>query len=192
LLSLGVPVQAIVPVLSQLRAPPGRLEAVGPVTQQPCPSVWVDYAHTPDAVDQVLRSLQPVAQARGGRVSVVLGCGGDRDATKRPLMARAAELGADRVILTSDNPRHESPQAIVEHMVAGLLRPHNAQVVMDRREAIRLAVGTSKAGDVVLIAGKGHENYQDIAGKKWPFDDRLEASEALHAWLQARATECAP
>lgn len=192
LLSLGVPVQAIVPVLSQLRAPPGRLEAVEPVADQPCPSVWVDYAHTPDAVAQVLRSLQPVARVRGGRVCVVLGCGGNRDATKRPLMARAAESGADRVILTSDNPRHESPQAIVEHMVAGLQQPHNALVVMDRRDAIQRAIGTSRAGDVVLIAGKGHENYQDIAGKKWPFDDRLEASEALRAWQQAASTECAP
>jgi UDP-N-acetylmuramoyl-L-alanyl-D-glutamate--2,6-diaminopimelate ligase len=190
LLSLGVPVQAIVPVLSQLRAPPGRLEAVEPEAERPCPSVWVDYAHTPDAVAQVLSSLQPVAQARGGRVCVVLGCGGDRDATKRPLMARAAESGADRVILTSDNPRHESPQTIVEHMMAGLQQPQNAQVVMDRREAIRMAVATSRAADVVLIAGKGHENYQDIAGEKWPFDDRVEASKALGAWLHMASAEC--
>jgi UDP-N-acetylmuramoyl-L-alanyl-D-glutamate--2,6-diaminopimelate ligase len=143
------------------------------------PEVVVDYAHTPDALDKVLHSLRPLAAARGGRLWCVFGCGGNRDATKRPLMGGIAELGADRVVVTSDNPRHESPDTIVAQIVAGLSRPEAASVVTDRRAAIAMAVREAAPQDVVVLAGKGHEDYQEIAGVKHPFADADEALRAL-------------
>ncbi|NBR82060.1 MAG: UDP-N-acetylmuramoyl-L-alanyl-D-glutamate--2,6-diaminopimelate ligase, partial [Betaproteobacteria bacterium] len=128
--------------------------------------VVVDYAHTPDALSRALDALVPETE---GRLCVVFGCGGDRDRGKRALMARAAEAGADVVIVTSDNPRGEAPQAIVDDVVAGLSAP--TQTIVDRREAIETALAQAKAGDTVLIAGKGHENYQEVAGKRYPFSD---------------------
>jgi UDP-N-acetylmuramoyl-L-alanyl-D-glutamate--2,6-diaminopimelate ligase len=145
------------------------------------PEAVVDYAHTPDALEKALASLRPLATARGGRLVCVFGCGGNRDATKRPLMAAVAERLADVVVLTSDNPRHESPSAILREMTGGLQRPQAATVIEDRRIAIARALGAADARDVVLIAGKGHEDYQEIAGIKHPFSDVAEASVALAA-----------
>ena len=140
-----------------------------------------------DSADKALRTLQPVAQARAGRLLCVLGCGGNRDASKRPLMARVAEQGADVVMLTSDNPRHEAPQAIVDQMVAGLHTPQAAQVELDRRAAIVQAVRMARPQDVVLVAGKGHETYQEVASVRLPFSDADEAMAALDARLKGGA-----
>jgi UDP-N-acetylmuramoyl-L-alanyl-D-glutamate--2,6-diaminopimelate ligase len=143
------------------------------------PEVVVDYAHTPDALEKVLTSLRPLATTRGGRLLCVFGCGGDRDATKRPLMAAVAERLADVVVLTSDNPRHESPSAILREMTLGLHRPQAATVIEDRRTAIAQVVAGADPRDVLLIAGKGHEDYQELAGIKYPFSDVAEATAAL-------------
>jgi UDP-N-acetylmuramoyl-L-alanyl-D-glutamate--2,6-diaminopimelate ligase len=143
------------------------------------PEVVVDYAHTPDALEKVLTSLRPLATTRGGRLVCVFGCGGDRDATKRPLMAAVAERLADVVVLTSDNPRHESPSAILREMTLGLHRPQAATVIEDRRTAIAQVVAGADPRDVLLIAGKGHEDYQELAGIKYPFSDVAEATAAL-------------
>ncbi|MBT9490382.1 MAG: UDP-N-acetylmuramoyl-L-alanyl-D-glutamate--2,6-diaminopimelate ligase [Rubrivivax sp.] len=180
--ALGVPLAEAAAVVPGLTPVPGRLQRVG--AGSAAPEVVVDYAHTPDALEKVLASLRPLAAARGGRLWCVFGCGGNRDASKRPLMGGIAERGADQVIVTSDNPRHEAPQAIVAQIVAGLAQPGAAQVVVDRRSAIAQAVAAAAPADVVLLAGKGHEDYQEIAGVKHPFSD---AEEALKA-LQERAT----
>ena len=173
--ALGVPLADAAAVVPTLTPVPGRLQRVG----AGAPEVVVDYAHTPDALDKVLQSLRPLAAARGGRLWCVFGCGGNRDATKRPLMGGIAERGADRVVVTSDNPRHESPDAIVAQIAAGLSRPEAAAVVIDRRAAIAMAVREAAPQDVVVLAGKGHEDYQEIAGVKHPFADADEALRAL-------------
>lgn len=169
---------------AQLTAVPGRMERVrgdapGAADERSWPLVVVDYAHTPDAITQALSALRSQAQARGGRLWCVLGCGGDRDALKRPLMAAAAEAAADHVVLTSDNPRSESPAAIVAAMVKGLKRPQSARIELDRALAIAQAVAQAKAQDVVLVAGKGHESEQEIMGVRHPFSDVAQARMAL-------------
>jgi UDP-N-acetylmuramoyl-L-alanyl-D-glutamate--2,6-diaminopimelate ligase len=146
--------------------------------------VLVDYAHTPDAVEQVLRVAREVADRRGGAVWAVLGCGGDRDASKRPLMAAAAERGADRVVLTSDNPRSESPVSILDAMAAGLVSKGQAVLEIDRAQAIDLALQAASPSDVVVIAGKGHEDYQEVAGVRHPFSDARVALAALQQRAQ--------
>jgi UDP-N-acetylmuramoyl-L-alanyl-D-glutamate--2,6-diaminopimelate ligase len=128
---------------------------------------------------KALQALQPLAQVRGGQLHCVVGCGGDRDATKRPLMAAAAEAHASHLCLTSDNPRSEAPQAILDQMVAGLHHPEQARVVVDRAQAIASQVAMAQPQDVVLIAGKGHETTQDVAGVKHPFSDAEHALRAL-------------
>jgi UDP-N-acetylmuramoyl-L-alanyl-D-glutamate--2,6-diaminopimelate ligase len=143
------------------------------------PLTVVDYAHTPDAVKQTLAALKPVTNAMGSKLWCVLGCGGDRDVSKRPLMAAAAESGADHVILTSDNPRSELPSAIVQDMRKGLRNPDLAYQEIDRAKAIAHAVTNAGPRDVILIAGKGHEDTQEVSGVKHPFDDRVHAHEAL-------------
>jgi UDP-N-acetylmuramoyl-L-alanyl-D-glutamate--2,6-diaminopimelate ligase len=143
------------------------------------PLVVVDYAHTPDAITQALAALRSQATLRGGRLWCVLGCGGDRDAGKRPLMAAAAEAGADQVVLTSDNPRNESPEAIVAAMVQGLSDLQTARIQLDRALAIDEAVAQAAAQDVVLVAGKGHETEQEIMGERHPFSDVAQARRAL-------------
>ena len=134
------------------------------------PLAIVDYAHTPDALVKALANLRPIAKVRGGRLWVVFGCGGDRDAGKRPLMAAAAEAEADRVVVTSDNPRTESPEAILSDITAGF-RGAPALVEADRRKAIHEAILAAAPEDVVLVAGKGHEDYQEINGVRHPFSD---------------------
>ncbi|MEI6689803.1 MAG: UDP-N-acetylmuramoyl-L-alanyl-D-glutamate--2,6-diaminopimelate ligase [Thermoleophilia bacterium] len=167
----GVPFAAIIAGLSGLTGVPGRLEVVS--TDQPF-GVVVDYAHTADALENVLRAVRPLAT---GRVIVVFGCGGDRDRGKRPAMARAACRLADHVIITTDNPRSEDPLAIIAEIEAGADGRH--EVEADRRRAIQRAIGMAGTGDVVLIAGKGHEQGQDVAGVISPFDDREVAREVL-------------
>jgi UDP-N-acetylmuramoyl-L-alanyl-D-glutamate--2,6-diaminopimelate ligase len=173
--ALGVALADAAAAMPRLTPVPGRLQRVG----NGAPEVVVDYAHTPDALDKVLQSLRPLAAARGGRLWCVFGCGGNRDASKRPLMGAIAERGADHVLLTSDNPRHEAPEAIVADIVAGLAQPRQARIIVDRRAAIALALREAGARDVVLLAGKGHEDYQDVAGVKRPFSDAEEALRAL-------------
>ncbi|MEL6358590.1 MAG: UDP-N-acetylmuramoyl-L-alanyl-D-glutamate--2,6-diaminopimelate ligase [Bacteroidota bacterium] len=133
----------------------------------------VDYAHTPDALQNVLKTIGQV-KGKGGKIITVVGCGGNRDKAKRPLMAQIACKFSDRVIFTADNPRNEAPEAVIEDMKAGLTASEQQQalVIVDRAEAIKAACQLAQANDVVLVAGKGHETYQEIAGKRYPFDDR--------------------
>jgi UDP-N-acetylmuramoyl-L-alanyl-D-glutamate--2,6-diaminopimelate ligase len=159
-------------LIADLPDVPGRMERVGER-----PLVVVDYAHTPDALEKVLATLQPVARERGGRLIVVFGAGGDRDPAKRPLMGAVAERLADRVVITSDNPRSEDPQRIIDTIVAGM--HGRAACEPDRSRAIEHAVRDAEPGDVVLIAGKGHESYQQIGGKRLPFSDQAVARAAL-------------
>ena len=167
------------------RPVPGRLQMVGAVEDRDRPLVVVDYAHTPAALTNVLRALRPVAAARGGRLWCVFGAGGDRDRGKRPEMSRAAAADADRVVLTSDNPRGEDPQRILIDLRDGLDRePHFIEV--DRRRAIDRAVGEADGADVILLAGKGHEDYQEIAGQRRPFSD-LAVARAAHERRSAAA-----
>ncbi len=176
--ALGVPLVQAAAALQALSPVPGRLQrarGAGPVDVE----VLVDYAHTPDALEKTLQALQPLARARGGRLVCVFGCGGNRDASKRPLMGAIAEREADVVVLTSDNPRLEEPQAILAQIAAGLQRPGSALVLSDRGEAIARSVAEARPGDVLLLAGKGHEDYQDIGGSKRPFSDLAAAQAAL-------------
>ena len=176
----GIALAQAAQVCAQLQAVPGRMQRVMPaVPAREIPWVVVDYAHTPDALTQALLALRPLARERGGQLWCVFGCGGDRDPHKRPLMARAAERLADRVVLTSDNPRTESLSQILQHMRAGLEHPQQVAEVSDRAEAIRLALQQAAARDVVLVAGKGHETTQEIHGVFHPFSDVVEIQAAL-------------
>ncbi len=174
--AFGLPLAEAVGACAGLLPVPGRTEMIAVEGK---PLVVIDYAHTPDALEKVLTALRPVALARGGQLRCVFGCGGDRDASKRPLMAAVAEQYAGQIVLTSDNPRREDPLAILAQMLPGLSRPEAAQVQPDRALAIAQAVRQSQPQDVVLLAGKGHENYQEINGVKHPFSDRAQAQAAL-------------
>jgi len=175
--ALGVGLAEMAALAPQLTAVPGRMQRVPAAAGQPL--AVVDYAHTPDALDKVLAALRSLSDARGGRLISVFGCGGNRDASKRPLMGAISERLADRSVITSDNPRHEVPGAILADIVAGLARPAEALVIEDRREAIARAIAEAGPRDVVVIAGKGHEDYQDVAGTKHPFSDIEEAQRSL-------------
>ena len=172
LVAKGIAFAEAVPLLERLPAVPGRMQKVGER-----PLVVIDYAHTPDAIEKVLAALRPVAQARRGRLVVVFGAGGDRDPSKRPLMGEVAARLADRVILTSDNPRSEDPQAIIAAIAAGVKGSH--EVEPDRGRAIAAAIASAAEEDVILLAGKGHETYQEIAGARLPFSDAGVAREAI-------------
>lgn len=174
LLAQGQPLAVIASLLGQLRPISGRMNKLGGQAGQP--TVVVDYAHTPDALLQALSSLEDHVD---GLLACVFGCGGDRDAGKRPQMAAIAEAHADRVIVTDDNPRSEDGDAIVADILAGFARPETVAVQRDRALAIDSAIATASAGDVVLIAGKGHEPYQEINGVKHPFDDSQVAQQCL-------------
>ena len=141
------------------------------------PLVVIDYAHTPDALDKVLSALKPVAQARGGQLVAVFGAGGGRDRAKRPVMGSVAAARADRIVLTSDNPRGEDPQAIVDAIREGV--SGGCVVELDRAKAIDDAIASADAADVVLIAGKGHETFQEVNGRRLPFSDATTAGAAL-------------
>ena len=170
---LGQQPEDILLVLSTLKSVAGRLE---PIRSKEGVTAVVDYAHTPDALDNVLKAIREVLEGTEGQVITVCGAGGNRDKGKRPLMAREAVKQSDRVIITSDNPRFEEPQAIIDDMLAGLDEEQMKKVIaiVDRRQAIKTACMMAKSGDVILIAGKGHEDYQDVKGVKHHFDDKEE------------------
>lgn len=175
LLVSGVKLDEASSALAHISPPPGRMQTLGGDAQ---PLVVVDYAHTPDALEKVLATLREIVS--GGRLICVFGCGGNRDKGKRPLMGQAAVNGADEVWITSDNPRNEEPRHIIDDILAGTRG--KPRVEPDRARAIFEAIGGAYQGDVVLIAGKGHEDYQDVAGERLPFSDVAVARKALAAW----------
>ncbi len=186
-IALDVPPEAIARGASGCPQVPGRVERVDP-NEPHLPTVLVDYAHTPDAVDKLLRTVRPLTP---GRLVTVFGCGGDRDRSKRALMAEAVARSSDRIVVTSDNPRTEDPERILDDVAAGLhgrkrvtpnafeSRADGYVRLVDRREAIALAISIARPQDIVVIAGKGHEDYQIIGRERLPFDDRIEARRAL-------------
>lgn len=174
LLAGGETLPNIAAALRHIVAPPGRMQPVG---GDGTPLVIVDYAHSPDALEKGLTTLRPTATARGGRLICVFGCGGERDPGKRPQMGAIAERCADDVLVTSDNPRGEDAQAIIAQIVAGMRR--KPRVEPDRERAIHAAIACADPRDVILLAGKGHEPYQEIAGQRLPFSDLAVAAKAL-------------
>lgn len=179
--ALGGSLEAIAKACASLQAVPGRMQQVAApdAAQVHAPLVVVDYAHTPDALQKALQALRPVAESRSGKLWCIFGCGGDRDPIKRPFMGATADRHADRVVLTSDNPRSESPGYILSQILVGVPGRDQVDVIEDRRAAIAHAIGGAQPQDVVLLAGKGHEATQEIAGVKHPFSDIEEASAAL-------------
>jgi UDP-N-acetylmuramoyl-L-alanyl-D-glutamate--2,6-diaminopimelate ligase len=177
LLASDVPLASALDALRRVAPPAGRMQRIG---GGDAPLAVVDYAHTPDALEKALTALRPIV-AKDRELVCVFGCGGDRDKGKRPQMGRIAASLADRVIVTNDNPRSEDPQAIANAIAQGIHEAGNRRyrVELDRAAAIRFALASAHAGDVVLIAGKGHEPYQEIAGKRLPFSDLAIAREAL-------------
>ena len=175
---LGKDPEDVLVTLSTLKSVAGRLE---PIRSAEGVTALVDYAHTPDALENVLNAIHEVMEGKSGKIITVCGAGGNRDKGKRPLMAQEAVKQSDRVIITSDNPRFEEPQDIINDMLAGLNAQQMKSVIsiVDRREAIRTAVMMAEKGDVILIAGKGHEDYQDVKGTKHQFDDREEVRKAF-------------
>jgi len=174
LLASGISLEDAVRAVSQLQPVTGRLERLGGGDS---PLVVVDYAHTPDALEKALAALRP-AVAAGHRLICVFGCGGDRDPGKRPMMGEGAARLSDQVIVTSDNPRGEDPDAIIAQVMGGI-PAGKAEAIADRQVAIFTAVNHARPGDVVLLAGKGHETYQEIAGVRHPFSDVEVARSAL-------------
>jgi UDP-N-acetylmuramoyl-L-alanyl-D-glutamate--2,6-diaminopimelate ligase len=157
------------------------MQRLGGRLQHDEPLVVIDYAHTPDALEKTLEALRPMAAARGGELICMFGCGGDRDATKRPLMGAIAEKLADGVVVTSDNPRSEDPQSIIEQIAAGMKDASQARRIEDRASAILQAIRSAAREDVIVLAGKGHEATQEIMGKKRAFSDQDHARLALAA-----------
>jgi UDP-N-acetylmuramoyl-L-alanyl-D-glutamate--2,6-diaminopimelate ligase len=182
--ALGIDLSTAVQACSKLTAVPGRLQCLG---GQDAPLAVVDYAHTPDALQKTLEALRPVAQQRGGALWCVFGCGGDRDSAKRPLMGAIAASKADHIVLTSDNPRSENPGSIISHILAGMGGQPHIQVQADRAQAIAQSLTQAGARDVVLIAGKGHEAAQEVAGQKFIFSDADHAGIALALRAQRMA-----
>jgi UDP-N-acetylmuramoyl-L-alanyl-D-glutamate--2,6-diaminopimelate ligase len=177
LLVSGVPLADTLLELAQLHSVPGRMQTLGGAGR---PAVVVDYAHTPDALEKVLHALREVTAPGGGKLICVFGCGGDRDRGKRPMMGTVAGKLADLSIVTSDNPRSENPQDIIAATVTGIGGSY--QIIEDRRQAIAQAIHRAQAADTVLIAGKGHEDYQEIMGVKYPFSDIEIAQQSLQTW----------
>jgi UDP-N-acetylmuramoyl-L-alanyl-D-glutamate--2,6-diaminopimelate ligase len=183
-LARGVPLDAIAETARKLRPVPGRFEAVD--AGQPF-TVVVDYAHTDDALRNVLALARDLVSANRGRILTVFGCGGDRDRTKRPRMGRAAAEASEIIVVTSDNPRSEEPRAIIDEILPGTAgMPATVEVEPDRSKAIALAMSKARAGDIVVIAGKGHEKTQTIGKQVLPFDDVAVARQAL-AWLKGKS-----
>lgn len=172
LLAYGMPFAQAAASLAELPAVPGRMQRIGNA-----PLAVVDYAHSPDALEKALQALRPLAVARGGRLVAVFGAGGERDRAKRAPMGAVASRLADRVVLTSDNPRGEDPLAIIREIELGVAAPH--AVEPDRAHAIEAAIAAAAGADVVLIAGKGHESWQESGGRRLPFSDAAEARAAL-------------
>jgi UDP-N-acetylmuramyl-tripeptide synthetase len=182
LLAQGLSLDEAVSAVASLEPVTGRLERVGGGM---APLVVIDYAHTPDALEKALAALRPTVAA-GHKLVCVFGCGGDRDPGKRPLMGAVAARLADQVVVTSDNPRGEDPHSIIAQVLEGI-PGGKAEAIEDRQVAIFSAVAHATAGDVVLLAGKGHETYQEIAGTRHPFNDREVAGAALAQWEQGKA-----
>jgi UDP-N-acetylmuramoyl-L-alanyl-D-glutamate--2,6-diaminopimelate ligase len=177
--ALGVPLEDAARVAGLVTPVPGRMQRVA-AGAAGVPEVVVDYAHTPDALEKVIPALRPLAQARGGKLVCVFGCGGDRDPAKRPMMGAIAARLADEVVVTSDNPRGESPQSIVDQIVVGMAAAKvPVRVIVDRRAAIADVLARVAPEDVVLVAGKGHEDYQEVQGVRLPFSDVEEARAGL-------------
>ncbi|WP_133647353.1 UDP-N-acetylmuramoyl-L-alanyl-D-glutamate--2,6-diaminopimelate ligase [Paraburkholderia flava] len=185
LLAADMPFDAALAEVAKLEPVNGRMQRLGGRLQNDEPLVVIDYAHTPDALEKTLDALRPIAQARGGELVCMFGCGGDRDATKRPLMGGIAERLADGVVVTSDNPRSEDPQSIIDQIVAGMSDASKARRIEDRASAILQAIRSAAREDVIVLAGKGHESTQEIMGKKRAFSDQDHARLAL----AARATQ---
>ncbi|PLZ01590.1 UDP-N-acetylmuramoyl-L-alanyl-D-glutamate--2,6-diaminopimelate ligase [Burkholderia sp. WAC0059] len=181
----GVSLERALAELARLEPVNGRMQRLGGRLDRDEPLVVIDYAHTPDALEKTLDALRPIAKARGGRLICMFGCGGDRDAAKRPLMGAIAERLADCVVVTSDNPRSEAPAAIIDQIVGGMREVVKARRIEDRASAILQAVRSAAREDVVVLAGKGHEATQEIMGKKRAFSDQDHARLAL----AARATQ---
>jgi UDP-N-acetylmuramoyl-L-alanyl-D-glutamate--2,6-diaminopimelate ligase len=179
LLAGGMPLDDAVRSLSGVQPVAGRMQRLGGANQ---PTVVVDYAHTPDALEKVLLTLREVNA--GGDLICVFGCGGDRDRGKREMMGRVAERFADLSIVTSDNPRSEKPEYVIAEIAVGMTANRH-RIVVERGEAIALAIALARAQDTVLIAGKGHEDYQEIAGVRHPFSDVAVAASALQTWRAA-------
>lgn len=175
---LGLTLEQAVQACAHLEPVPGRMQQI---VKPGLPLVAVDYAHTPDALEKALRALQPAARQRQGKLWCVFGCGGDRDNSKRPLMGQAAQANADGVFVTSDNPRSEVPESIIDQILVGMQAGEALHVQADRAAAIAQAIARADARDVVLIAGKGHEDYQETMGVRHPFSDMAEAHKALAA-----------
>ena len=173
--------QPVLTILSSLQGAEGRFDCIPHPTLKEAIGI-VDYAHTPDALENVLQTIRDMKKSNG-RVITIVGCGGDRDREKRPVMAQTAANLSDQVILTSDNPRTESPAAILADMEAGLdaLQQQKTLVIENREQAIRTACRLQQAGDIVLLAGKGHEKYQEVDGVKYPFDDKIILLREMHA-----------
>jgi UDP-N-acetylmuramoyl-L-alanyl-D-glutamate--2,6-diaminopimelate ligase len=204
--ALELPEEEIVQALGHLSPVRGRLEVIAApggeaAVERPPFTVLVDYAHTPAGLEIVLGEARTLAP--GGRVVSVFGCGGDRDRAKRPVMGDVAVRGSDLALLTSDNPRSEDPDAIIDEVLVGIAGGRDNPVVVvepDRRAAIRRALDDAKPGDVVVIAGKGHETYQEIGGGRVPFDDAEEARQSLSSrfpsdpstWMRGDAVGPAP
>jgi UDP-N-acetylmuramyl-tripeptide synthetase len=175
--ALGLSLERAVAACANLTSVPGRMDRAG--SGDGAPLAVVDYAHTPDALDKALIGLRPLATQRGGALWCLFGCGGDRDPIKRPMMAAVAERQADHVVVTSDNPRSEKPDAIIAQVLRGFSRPEAAQVQPERAAAIADVIAQAAPQDVVLIAGKGHEAWQEIAGQRIEFSDKAHALQAL-------------
>jgi UDP-N-acetylmuramoyl-L-alanyl-D-glutamate--2,6-diaminopimelate ligase len=171
-MNLGADLEQVLTGISELRSVEGRFQYIRSLENV---TAIVDYAHTPDALRNVLRTITDLRTGNEQLITVV-GCGGDRDRAKRPEMAEIAAELSNKVILTSDNPRSEEPQAIIDEMRSGINPAESRKVlcIADRREAIRTACIMAQPGDIILIAGKGHEKYQEIKGVKYPFDDMAE------------------
>ncbi|TAJ82851.1 MAG: UDP-N-acetylmuramoyl-L-alanyl-D-glutamate--2,6-diaminopimelate ligase [Gallionellaceae bacterium] len=184
LLVSGIELHAAVNELAQQKAVPGRMQTLGGKDK---PTVVVDYAHTPDALEKVLQALREVTAPGGGKIICVFGCGGDRDRGKRPMMGTVASRFADVCIVTSDNPRSESPKAIIDAILFGV-EGDAYQVIEDRARAIGHAIAAARAADTVLVAGKGHEDYQEINGVKYPFSDSEVVRRALSVWAPVDPT----
>jgi UDP-N-acetylmuramoyl-L-alanyl-D-glutamate--2,6-diaminopimelate ligase len=180
LVAYGLDIDAALAAIATLPDVPGRMQRLGGSGR---PLAVIDYAHTPDALEKVLHALRPVAEAGGGALVAVFGAGGDRDTTKRARMGEVASRMADRIVLTSDNPRSEDPAAIIAAIRSGVGIEHSVEP--DRAKAIVAAIRGARPGDVVLIAGKGHEAYQEVAGRRLPFSDLAIAGQALAAWGRA-------
>jgi UDP-N-acetylmuramoyl-L-alanyl-D-glutamate--2,6-diaminopimelate ligase len=178
LLASGIELSDAVKEIEQQKAVAGRMQTLGGKDK---PTVVVDYAHTPDALEKVLQALIEVTKPLGGNVICVFGCGGDRDRGKRPMMGSIATKLADECIITSDNPRTESPKAIIDAILFGVEGKY--QVIEDRAHAITRAISMARVVDTVLIAGKGHEDYQEINGVKQPFSDSEVVRRALSVWI---------